>query len=58
MPKYICTGTHDSHLGSALYRDAWSKGLMDEGDQPISRRKSARGKVVKDRRHLVLGMLH
>ena len=31
----------------ALYDEARSKGLMDEGDQPVNRRKSAKGKTVK-----------
>ena len=33
----------------ALYDEARSKGLMDEGDQPVERRKSATGKMVREK---------
>ena len=34
----------------ALYDKARCKGLTDEGDQPVERRKSATGKTVREKR--------
>ena len=38
-----------SDVRSSLYNEAKSKGLMERGDQPVSRKKCAVGKTVKEK---------
>ncbi len=51
--RRLNTGINDyviSNVRTALYSDARSiKGLIEEGDQPVSRRKCATGKTVKEK---------